>query len=107
MIPKNSIHSIDLIKSIKNKISNQESFSYLNKLRRLITSGSLLNFYDEYMKFFCGNSIMNSELNQSLKHSRSSECFLKSKNIIDLAMYSDTMNYLPDDILTKGKNMSS
>ena len=105
-IPKNSIYFLDIIKSLENKINNEESFSYLNKLKRLIISDSPINFYDEYMKFFCGNSIMNSELNQSLKHSRSSECFLKSKNIIDLAMYSDTMNYLPNDILTKVDRMA-
>jgi asparagine synthase (glutamine-hydrolysing) len=105
-IPQNSIYLLDIIKLFKNRINNIESFSYLNKLRRLIISDSPIDFYDEYTKFFCGNSIMNSELNKSLDNNRSKENFIKSKNIIDIAMYSDTINYLPDDILTKVDRMA-
>jgi len=105
-IPKKSIYFLDIIKSFKDKINNKESFSYLNKLRRLILSDSPENFYDEYMKVFCGNSILNPEFEKSFDNRRNKEYFIKSKNIIDVAMYSDTINYLPDDILTKVDRMA-
>ena len=105
-IPKKSIYFLNIIKSIKDKIIKEESFSYLNKLRRLILSDSPENFYDEYLKLFCGNSIMNPELDKSLNNSRNKGYFMKGKNIIDIAMYSDTINYLPDDILTKVDRMA-
>tara|TARA_B100000212_G_scaffold89261_1_gene65454 strand:- start:28838 stop:30739 length:1902 start_codon:yes stop_codon:yes gene_type:complete len=105
-IPKESIYFLNLFKSFKDKINNKESFSYLNKLRRLILSNSPENFYAEYMKLFCGNSIINPELDKSFYGSGNKEYFIKSKNIIDIAMYSDTINYLPDDILTKVDRMA-
>ncbi|MBO8232410.1 asparagine synthase (glutamine-hydrolyzing) [Prochlorococcus marinus str. MU1402] len=105
-IPKYSIYLIDVINSVKNKINNQDSFSYTNKLKKLIKSESALNFYDEYMNIFCGNSIINPELSREYGINRNEDNFIKNKNIIDAAMYSDTINYLPDDILTKVDRMA-
>tara|TARA_B100000700_G_C15058040_1_gene863994 strand:+ start:850 stop:2724 length:1875 start_codon:yes stop_codon:yes gene_type:complete len=93
-----------IIEFIEKRFINSSN-SKIKKLINLIIRNNPYEFYEEYMRLFSGENILKAS-NKYNSLIRSVDNPIETKDIINQAIYSDIINYLPSDILTKVDRMA-
>ena len=106
ILPSQVSTILHLIKNTNFIRKYNSSTSKFAKLKNLLDSKSSLEFYSEYTRLFHDDSLLKDQYKIKQINKFEEIENLGINNIIDLAMFYDTTNYLPEDILTKVDRMA-